>query len=56
MLVVVATRAKVYSSREFAMRKGKGLTQKWIADPGGTGIEIVREEIRHEGCAGIAVP
>lgn len=49
--VVVATRTKTYPAREQAMKQGRGLHKRWIADPGGEGIEIVREELRHEGCA-----
>lgn len=49
-IVVVETRVKSYPRREQAMRRGSGATMRWIEDPGGTGVEIVREEIRHEGC------
>lgn len=50
-IVVVETRNKIYPRREKAMRRGRGKNLKWIEDPGGAGVEIVREEIRHEGCA-----
>ena len=49
-LVVVETREKIYPRREQAMQKGRGLTRRWIEDPGGVGVETVRTEIRHEGC------
>lgn len=49
-VVVVKTRVKAYHYREFAMRRGRGLLRKWIADPGGHGIETAKEELRHEGC------
>ena len=49
-IVIVETKARVYPRREQAMRRGHGLSLRWIEDPGGTGVEIVREEIRHERC------
>lgn len=48
--VVVETRVKNYPYREKAMKRGSGITLRWIADPGGVGTEIVREELRHEHC------
>ena len=48
--VVVETRNKVYPPREKAMKRGSGLTARWVSDPGGVGVEIVREELRHERC------
>ena len=48
--VAVETRNKVYPAREKALKRGKGLTARWIADPGGVGTEIVREELRHDLC------
>ena len=47
---VTETREKTYPKRERAMKRGTGLTARWIEDPGGTGREIVREELRHERC------
>lgn len=44
------TRAKVYPERVFAKRIGRGLNTRWIRDPGGVGIEIVKEELRHDSC------
>ena len=48
--VVTETRTRTYQPREFAMRKGRGNYVKWIADPGGVGVESVREELWHERC------
>lgn len=48
--VVVETRKKIYPAREKAMKRGKGLTARWVADPGGVGTETVREELHHESC------
>lgn len=49
--VIVETRTKEYPRREYAVRVGRGMFMHWIADPGGFGVEIAREEIRHERCA-----
>ena len=51
--VVVETRVAIYPYREKAMKRGRGLNTKWVADPGGTGVEIVREELRHEKCTAL---
>lgn len=48
--VVVETRRKVYPYREYAMKRGRGPNRRWIADPGGEGVEVVREELHHESC------
>lgn len=48
--VIAETRKKVYPERPEAMKRGRGFTLRWVADPGGTGTEIVREELRHAGC------
>ena len=48
--VVVETRKKIYQAREKAMKRGNGLTARWVADPGGAGAETVREELFCERC------
>ena len=48
--VIVETREKIYPARPKAIRRGSGLTLRWIEDPGGIGTEIVHEELRHTGC------
>ena len=48
--IITETRKKVYPRRDEAMRKGRGLTLRWIADPGGVGVEIVKEVLVHETC------
>lgn len=49
--LVTETRSKTYPRREQAMRRGRGLTLRWIPDPGGVGTEIVKEEFFHEVCS-----
>lgn len=48
--LVAETRIKVYPKREEAMRTGRGMTLRWIEDPGGIGKEIVSEVKVHEAC------
>ena len=52
--VVVETRTKVYPYREKAVRIGRGKFSRWIPDNGGTGVEVVREELQHDRCATVS--
>lgn len=48
--VVTENRDRTYPYREYAMKKGRGANRKWIADPGGVGFEVAKEELRHDRC------
>ena len=53
VLVTTVTRDKTYPYREHAKKIGNGDRAKWVADPGGVGTEIAREEIRHLRCENV---